>query len=603
MSSEALIATIDEWIDKEAFDKVLRKIDENLIAEDYSNLLKPGETSSEVISQLYRQWELLLHKSKVFKIVGTFPQALALAERVVAENKIVGEATKLMQFRAEVKKADCLAWQGNLNEAFEASFELLEQLERLPESQKKSLEYERASLLITTGVFYAFVSKFDLAHKHHEEAIRILTKYDDHLLSEALGFNGFPYLHKGDYNKAYNELGKCEDHCKKKGHIGYLIHSIGIRCFGPFWEGKLDLAENIAQEGVRIAKEYNNPFWLGYIQTRLGAIYAAKGEFLKAEDTHQEAARLVKAAGQKFMLAENVHRLGNLSRIKGDYDQAIDYFTQSLQYYEEVQFALSNAMIYDGLGEVYREKGEFQLAADSYQESLEIHKKAGNQPLTAKSLFNLFLTHMDQHKLEEANSYLDRLNHLTSLEDAESIMHRAQLAKALMLNESDRVLQKAQAQQIFEKLANEENIEHDIQTYAAFSLCTLYLYEMRASGNEAIFTDLYSILDKLDGVATEQNILALNVKTLMLRAQITLIEGNIEAAAEFLDQAREIAASHYLGYLINRIEQDQDALNQQIEQWQELIARNASIQERLEQAQLEKYIDEAQKLVSSLSQP
>ncbi|MFX0116828.1 MAG: hypothetical protein ACFFB3_19930, partial [Candidatus Hodarchaeota archaeon] len=249
MSSEDLIATIDELIDKEDFNKALQKIDENLIAEDYSNLLKPGETSNEVISRLQHQWELLLHKSKIFKIVGTFPKALALAERVVAESKNVGEATKLMQFQAEVKKADCLAWRGNMKQAIEASFKLLEQLDQLPESQRDALEYEKASLLATTGNFYGITNKFDLAHKHHEEAISILTKYDDHLLSEVLGFNGWIYLLKGDYDKSCNELEKCEDHCRKKGHTGWLIHSIGIRCFGPFWEGKLDLAENIAEEG------------------------------------------------------------------------------------------------------------------------------------------------------------------------------------------------------------------------------------------------------------------------------------------------------------------------------------------------------------------
>ena len=82
--------------------------------------------------------------------------------------------------------------------------------------------------------------------------------------------------------------------------------------------------------------------------------------------------------------------------------------------------------------------------------------------------------------------------------------------------------------------------------------------------------------------------------------KFAVIEGELQQALEYLDQALMTAEEKNLGLLFEQLVREKRQLQEEYGKWQELIRRNASVQERLEQARLSDFIVEARKMVGML---
>ena len=152
---------------------------------------------------------------------------------------------------------------------------------------------------------------------------------------------------------------------------------------------------------------------------------------------------------------------------------------------------------------------------------------------------------------------------------------------------SDRAVQKAQAQIIFQEIAEEEIVEYELTIFSMLRLVELLLYELKASENEEVLTELKTLTEKINTIAREKKSPHLLAENLMLQAKLELIEFDIEGAYQHLEDAKAIAKEKDLKYLQKKANTEIQVLDGVVEKWKELTNRQASISERLELAQIE----------------
>jgi hypothetical protein len=138
---------------------------------------------------------------------------------------------------------------------------------------------------------------------------------------------------------------------------------------------------------------------------------------------------------------------------------------------------------------------------------------------------------------------------------------------------------------------------------ATLNLCELLLFELKASPDEVteeneVFQEVRSLIKTLSSFAKQKHSSLVLVDVTMLQAKFALIEGNLSTAMQLLDQAKITAEKNGLQQLHKRISREENLLKSQLSTWENLIKKNAPLQERLAQAQLEEYLLEAKKMVN-----
>ncbi len=113
-----------------------------------------------------------------------------------------------------------------------------------------------------------------------------------------------------------------------------------------------------------------------------------------------------------------------------------------------------------------------------------------------------------------------------------------------------------------------------------------------------MFKEVKALLTKFLDMAQAQKSANLQVDALLLQAQLEAVEGNLQQTTELLAQARATAEKYELHNLGEKAKAEQNRLENEMMKWQELLQRNAPLQERLEHARVEHYIKDAQKMIT-----
>ena len=91
--------------------------------------------------------------------------------------------------------------------------------------------------------------------------------------------------------------------------------------------------------------------------------------------------------------------------------------------------------------------------------------------------------------------------------------------------------------------------------------------------------------------------------TLILQTKLSMVKGDVEEANNLLSTAKDIAEGKNLSTLLSQIKKEQEIIQSELDKWQDLFKRQASLQERLEQAQVSNYLQEAKKIQEAWVQP
>ncbi len=411
--------------------------------------------------------------------------------------------------------------------------------------------YEKAGLLNTIGILHASKGEFDLALEHLQQSLMI---YED------LGINQ-PTI------KLFNNIG--------------LIYS---------YKGELDKSVEYYQKSLDLSEKFGNKQISATLSLNIGQTYLYKGELDFALDYTQRSLEMYEELDSKNEIAICLNNIGNIFESKGELSQALEVYTRSLKVFEEIGNKQDTVISFNNMGNVYRARGDADRATTYYKQSLNLLEEIGNNLETSAALFNLILLTVHWGDMKDSQPYLQKLQEIDEKEKNKAIHQIYRLARAITLRTSARVVKQAEAQQIFQTIAEEDIIQYEYTVEAMMNLCEILLQELRASGNEEVLTEIKDILQKLQTIAENQNSFSLLVDTYLLKSKMALLELDLDSARQLLGDAQQIAQDKGLQKLAMMISGEYDTLMDQLGKWTDLIDQNVPMIEKLELTELESMV-------------
>ena len=363
---------------------------------------------------------------------------------------------------------------------------------------------------------------------------------------------------------------------------------------------KGDMANSLKYSNLALTlgQEMKMKFVIDFITGNVGHQSAALGNYDQAIELFKEGYRLAQARNDFWVMAQRSNDIGHVYRIKGELALALTTFEESLALSRKIGNEFFQSKNYQAIGMVYFDQGSYQQGLETFQRSLSIMSKVAPKSLSITStLLALVSINVELNNTNAAKQYLVQLEDISRTEESENIKINYQFAEALMLKASPRMKNKAQAQTIFETIANNKKNPHETITFAMYNLCELLLYEFRSESELEILNEIKTLSQRLYNIGVELNVYPTTIKALLLQAKLSLVEGNLNKVEVLLKEAQQIAHQKGLGKLLTMVTQEQEQIKSELDKWNSFIARNAPIQERLAQAAIESYIKSAKQIV------
>jgi tetratricopeptide (TPR) repeat protein len=630
---------VENQILRQAEDLVKQdKLDEAL------NTLKQLEKNTDLTNEDQLTIQLLKSQIKVKR--GDYEEGLKLAEKVLiqSQKRVLG----LQTLDAHLVKASAL----EALEKVDASFKELELAEErfsaLTEQPPLLLKQRKASLLYQRGrnfwlnidperavapleqslalyqelsdkrgiaLCLRVIGNVDLqsgnpdrAIEHYQQGLVLNAEIGDKKgMAACLNNIGAIYSEeKGDATQAREYFQRSLAIAEELGNnseIVFYLRNIGESFLQT---DNLDKAEETFQKIITIHSEINSEVRLAYDLLNIGASLGyIGGEFNQSLEYLHKGLDIFEKLNENYGIALSTNLLGWVYQFKGELDQAIKYSQRSLTLFKEFEKDLLVIWPLLNLAAVYKIKGDFISANTYYQDCLAQSEVCRDDIAASRALYNLTVMNIEVNQLEEAKAYSQRLQNLYQQENlSNGVKHRrslriisqhTRLADALVLKASSRIKDKIKAQEIFQEVA-EEKAGFDIIFTAMLHLCDSLLFEVGASGEEDVLKEAKEVIENLAGRARKHHSFISVVDTLIIQAKFAMVEGNLTAAAQFLDQAQITAEEKGLSRLAEKVSAEISRLKEQYDIWQHLIQSNASFQSRLEQTQLKDYLLNALKL-------
>ncbi|MFW9773961.1 MAG: tetratricopeptide repeat protein, partial [Candidatus Thorarchaeota archaeon] len=334
---------------------------------------------------------------------------------------------------------------------------------------------------------------------------------------------------------------------------------------------RYDLAIEYAKKAKSIAKSIKfNHYWLGFCDIALGVMYYAIGEL----------------------------------------DISFKYHLKSLTIFKEINNIWYISAIYNNLGGLYCGKGEYRLALEYFEECLLLRKKTSESNYGIYGGFagifgGLIEVALEMGDIELAQQYFHHLENLSIQKKDKNTEIIYKYEKALILKRSNRIRDKAMAEEILKQIVETKTIFFDLIRDALIHLCDLLLSEYHINKSADVIHELNTYISRLLTIAEESHSYLIFCEVFILQAKLALLDFDLNAARRFLIQAQKIAESYGIKRLAIKISHEHDNLIKQIKFWENLKESNASLSERWELAGLNKQLEnmvkkkgiEAQELV------
>ncbi|MFW9990490.1 MAG: tetratricopeptide repeat protein [Candidatus Odinarchaeota archaeon] len=340
--------------------------------------------------------------------------------------------------------------------------------------------------------------------------------------------------------------------------------------------------------------------WISLFLNAKGNFHLDKGEIDSSLRYYQRSLSLREKIGTQLAISSSLNNIGNCYLHKGELDSALDYYKRSLSIAESLGNIPSGAVYLMNIGVVYKLKGELDKAKEYQQKSLSLHEKIGSDYHTAYTLGLLVFTTVEMQDYDLAREYLKRFQVISEHLPVKLFHQAYRVASALILKQSKRMKDKIKAQNLLNDVIDEGIANFYLEAYARIYLCELLLLELKVSGEPEVLAEIKNHANELQILAQDQHSFLYSIHVLLLNARLAVIEGEFQQAIKYLDQATVTAEEKDMGTLLQTVIEERELLENEFKKWQELIQRNAPLQERLEAARLEKYIERAQKMASSI---
>jgi tetratricopeptide (TPR) repeat protein len=420
------------------------------------------------------------------------------------------------------------------------------------------------------SLIYRAKENYDLTLNYLERALAISEELQD---KRALVINhnniGWLYAYRGEpipavehFNRSMQIAEELED------VLAQAFISMFLGDMNSIWKGDLDIGLDYYQRSLSIFENARSDAGIAWILQRIGFTHILRGEPEPALSKIEQSEEIFTRLDNKVGVGNCAVQFGRIYKLQGRYDQAIKYLETALTIVEE-------AIVGANMG-----------------------------PWLSYILFYLILVAQDLDSKELAEEYLKQIQDLRKVSKNKMVQIRIQFSEAIVLKMSKRMAEKFQAQQIFQTIIEEDILDHSITVLSMLNLCELLILEIKYSeAAEELLEKVTQLSDQLNEIAQKQQSSSLSIVALLLRTKLALVQGDVEEASHLLSNAKKIATKKKLINLLAQIKAEQEIVQAELDKWNVLIQRKASIQERVEHARIASWLVEAKKIQETWVNP
>ncbi|MFX0185237.1 MAG: tetratricopeptide repeat protein [Candidatus Hodarchaeota archaeon] len=437
-------------------------------------------------------------------------------------------------------------------------------------NQKLKNKYMSGVLFIDIGLIHTNRENYDLALDNFEKSADIFKQLGSPSYSLSLALIGDIHQARGDLENALDLYQKTLEGFESSGNI---IRVIGIFLgIGQihYWRGDLELAIDSFNKSLSKAKEANYKSSIAWSLEWLATVYIRQGELNKALTKKEQSLKLFNELEDHWGISFSYRRFGDIFRLRGEYSKAIQYYEDGIQLLKQTF------------------KGDDRELAG----------------IVSSVLVQLSLIAEDLDDKDKAKEYLQKIREIQQLSKFSYVKIRTRFVEALVLRMSKRGTMKLQAIEQFQRIVNEPILDFEITLYSTIFLCELLILELKISDYaEELFLEIIDLSNSFYDNAHTQRSPFFVVVALILKSKISLVKGEIEEANSLLTRAEEIADQKKFFSLSKNIKTEQEVIRSELDKWYELTQRNAPLKDRIEQAQVLNYLQEAKKLQEAWTGP
>jgi tetratricopeptide (TPR) repeat protein len=329
-----------------------------------------------------------------------------------------------------------------------------------------------------------------------------------------------------------------------------------------FNKGNNDLALEYSKKSLELIDQFNidsleDQKYRRYVLSLIGLIYSHKGDLKLALEHHEKSLALKISNTKQELLMDIIEFIGMglVFLLKGDLDKSIKFYKQSFTILEDlnflVQFAEHSGALLQRMITVLNAKGDHE----GTQHYLNIFKQINDE--------NPIAVNVSTYKL----------------------------LRARLLKSSTRPRDRAEAENIFKEIIENEELFSWLVDDALTEICELYIKELKLTNDLTIIDEINPFISQLQENSERENSYPLLANTKFLQAKIALIQMNMGDARRFLTQAQQIADENGYRHLAHTISIEHDNLLGQLGVWENLKKTNAPVSKRLNLASLSDSIE------------
>ncbi|MFX0123808.1 MAG: tetratricopeptide repeat protein [Candidatus Hodarchaeota archaeon] len=537
-------------------------------------------------------------KCGILSVRGQHQDAIQLANEVIHESK--EKSDQLAALLALFWKLNSLMLMNEFGD-FDESAKEINDLAQLGVSQDNQFETKEwiSMLYGLQGMKASWAGNYEKSMEMGKKGLALANEITSPMAKAySLYAISCPLRDTEKITRAFEYVNKSLDIAQQynlKPILCLIYHSLDL-----LYRIKGDLTNSLKYSNLALTlgQEMKMKFVIDFITGNVGHQPAALGNYDQAIELFKEGYRLAQARNDFWVMTQRLNDIGHVYRIKGELSLALSTFEESLALSKKIGNEFFQSKTYQAIGMVYYDQGSYQQALETFQRSLSIVSGVAPKSLSITStLLALVSLNVELDNINDAKQYLTQLEDINKSEKSDNIKINYQFAKALVLKASPRMKNKAQAQAIFETIAENTKNPHETITFAMYNLCELLLYEFRSESESEILNEIKTLSQRLYNIGVELNVFPTTIKALLLQAKLSLVEGNLNKVEVLLKEAQQIAQEKGLGKLLTMVTQEQEQIKSELDKWNSFIVRNTPIQERIAQAALESYIKSALQII------
>ncbi|MCE7734214.1 MAG: hypothetical protein GPJ54_04990 [Candidatus Heimdallarchaeota archaeon] len=374
------------------------------------------------------------------------------------------------------------------------------------------------------------------------------------------------------------------------------IHSLREKSHILCRQSKLSLAEEILNN----CKDVLEQTTLRHFETMLvnaeilhteGNINGSSGRLSKALVYYKKSLKLYLDINHVHEIPAIKMNIGIVYSFQGLVDQALEYFFNALEAYVILNNIQYKSLAISNIGDQFWKKGDTTAAIHYTSQTLKILQSTGNSSLLAETLSSLITYHLEINDKNSAETYYRKLSELENSTNDPFIRNLQMINNSRILKSEGRLNELCRAQDILYELATRKNIDINLLHNVVMALCEILILELKASNDELLLNEITDLITQLHQAAKDSNSRFLEVQTMIIIANLTVVQGELFLAKRRFEEVIELANEREYFLLKEKATRQYQNLLDEFHKWENLSRNNSTIVDLIHQVEAEDYLN------------